>query len=610
MSEVSSTSGGNKLRITGMASGLDVDATVKKLMAAEQTKVDKAKQDQQIIEWRQEAYQDIIKDIKDLQNSFFDSTSSDKNILSVASFSGFDANVTDTTAASIIPGPSAQTGNYAISFGADGQLAAGATKQGSLFNKLTASKAVTNFSNWNGKDITFSDGKTITLNANNASVDDLVNDINTKYIAQGGAGNIATNSSGTIQFSGVTVKKDGTTVLNDLSVTSTTKFSDLGGADTTVNLTYNGTTKPIDIKATDTISDIINNINNTTSGAVKAKFSELTGTFSIETSNTGSSTTINIDTIGALGLTTGAQSGKDAIVYITPPGGVATKVTKSSNNFEIDGVNYNLLSKKDTTFSVTQNTQKVYDKIQSFVDKYNTLVDKIQTKLTERKNYDYKPLTDAQKEAMKDSEITAWETKAKKGMLRNDDNLQNMFSSLRSAFNTAVDGTSFSINKYGSNSIGLDFGSDAKNPAHIDIVDPTKLKEAISTKGDQIFKFFTNVSNDTTLDTDGKTKGFHQSGIFARVANVFEDNVGYTNTTYNTAILTKYANKQDDFSISGTSGSNTLPNQIYQKQLLIDKLNSTLSSKQEAYYLKFSKLETAMNNLNSQQSWLTQQLSS
>lgn len=530
MSTVNSTSSStNVLRITGMASGLDVDSMVEKLMKAEQVKVDKVKQQQQIIEWKQEAYQDIIKDIKDLQSSFFDSLSSDKNILSSSNFAGFDTNVTDPTAASVVAGVGSKTGNYSIRFGADGQLASGAKKTGTQL------------------------------------------------------------AAGTLR---------------------TTKFSELGGVDTTVNLTYNGTSKTIDIKATDTITDIINNISTTTSGNVNATFSELTGQFSIETSNSGSSTTINIDEIGALGLSTGEEIGKDAIVYITPPGGVATKVTKSSNNFTIDGINYNLLSKKDTTFSVTQNTTKVYDKLKGFIDKYNAIIDKIQTKLTEKKELSYKPLTDDQKESMKDTEIANWEAKAKKGILKNDEKLQGMLNDLRSAFTTSVDGTSISMSKYGSNSIGLDYSSDYKNPGRIEIKDDSKLKEAISTQGDQILKFFTNVSTNTALDTDGKTIGYHESGVFARIKNILEDNVGLTNTNFNTAILTKYANVQDDFSKSGGSGKNTLPDQIYQKQLLINQLNKSLSVKQENYYQKFAKLETAMNKLNAQQSSLLQQLDS
>jgi flagellar hook-associated protein 2 len=266
---------------------------------------------------------------------------------------------------------------------------------------------------------------------------------------------------------------------------------------------------------------------------------------------------------------------------------------------------YNLTGEGDSTVNVGADNTKVYDKIKSFIDKYNTIVDKIQTKLTEKKKYDYEPLTDAQKEDMEDTQITAWETKAKQGILKNDNNLQTMLNSLRSAFTTAVSGAGFTMGRYGSNSIGLDTSQENTKPGHIDIVDPSKLKAAIATNGEQIYKMFANAS--TSSD---KTTAYNENGIFARIKNIFQDNVGYTNTTLNTAILTKYANKQDDFSMTGSSGTGTLPNQIYQKQLLIDKLKDTFYDKQEAYYKKFASLETAMNNLNSQQSWLTQQLGS
>jgi len=64
ISGLTGAGGGSMMRITGMATGLDVDAMVKKMMLGEQAKVDKVAQERQTIVWKQEAYQDIIKDIK------------------------------------------------------------------------------------------------------------------------------------------------------------------------------------------------------------------------------------------------------------------------------------------------------------------------------------------------------------------------------------------------------------------------------------------------------------------------------------------------------------------------------------------------------------------
>lgn len=630
--------GGTKIRITGMASGLDVDAMVKKMMAAEQVKVDKAKQDQQTIQWKQEAYQDIIKDIKDLQSSFFDSASSDKNILSSANLAGFDTIITssDTSALSVMAGAGAKSGNYSVSFtkptasDVDGQLAVAAVKSGEVINR-SVSTTMSELG-WSSGNITFKYNGSTTDTSITVASTDKISDIITKISAASGSAVTASFDESTGQFTmkatqsmqvtsdfsplgltndtaALTVAKIGTGINPNLSTT----MSNLGCSSGNITFKYNGnaTNTTVAINGTDKISDIIGKISAASGGAVTASFSQLTGKFTLQTVATGSNQSLQVTSdFSPLGLKSDASAslGNDAIVYITPPGGTtAIKVVKSTNNFTIDGITYNLQKKVDTNFSATQNSSKVYDKIKGYLDKYNAIVDKIQTKLTEKKDYNYKPLTDAQKESMKDTEITSWESKAKKGILKNDENLQNMLNDLRSAFTTSVKGVNISMGKYGDSSIGLDFSSDYTQSEHIDITDPSKLKDAIATKGDQILKFFTNVSTNTSVNKDGKTEGYHESGVFARIKNILENNAGYTNTSLNTSILTKYANKQDDYSKFGTSGNNTLPDQIYQKQLLINKLNESLSDKQESYYQKFSKLETVMNNLNSQQSWLSQQ---
>lgn len=768
MSSVSSTSssGGQKLRITGMASGLDVDATVKKMIEAEQTKVDKAQQDQDILEWKQAMYQDIIKDIKGLQSLFFDSGNIDKNILSSTNYAGFNVTGGDSSIATITPGVGAQTGTYKVSVGQvtsatvtntlvgsslttkltdinagltgsislvlnvdgtsknitldnttndktlgdlvnaintqgagsviatfdgttqkfslatvntgiDARLTIDAATTDSLSNVLgtlnegttrygtggLASKAsvigsniVNNSSNgfsdaahWSGTDIGFSiNGGTavkITLGTN-ATITDAVNDINNKINANSTLkGTVqAVISGGNIQFQALSdssVKIDGATTSDVLDTdaggelislkdrvinpSTYTTLGDLGLADATdsFDITYNGTKTTISVKKTDKLSDIINNIATATSGEVIASFSQLTGKFMLQSASTGSSQSISIakgtgtpvgtgKALTALGLADASNNvnatitqGNDAVVTITPPGGIATTVVKSTNNFNIDGVNYNLTGTGDSTVTVGSDSAKVYDKIKTFIDKYNEIVDKIQAKLLEKKSSSYKPLTDAQKEAMSDTQITAWETKAKVGLLRNDENLQNMLTSLKSAFTSGVSGVGFTIGRYSSNSIGIDTSKSYTNPAHIDITDAAKLKEAIAKNGDQIYKFFANVSASSDETTE-----FKENGVFARIKKIVENNVGLTNTSLNTAVLTKYANKQDDYTSYGISGTNTLPNQIYQKELLVKKLKESLSDKQEAYYLKFSRLETAMNNYSSQQSWLSQQLGS
>ena len=94
MSSIGSAS--SKLRLTGMATGMDTDATIKQMMAAYYTRVDKVKQQQQILGWKQETYRDYIGQINSLKSKYFDVLSKDY-ILSNNTFSSFQVTQTGTT---------------------------------------------------------------------------------------------------------------------------------------------------------------------------------------------------------------------------------------------------------------------------------------------------------------------------------------------------------------------------------------------------------------------------------------------------------------------------------------------------------------------------------
>ena len=61
-----------RLRLTGMASGLDTDMIIKQMMYIEQMKVDKIKQDKQILEWKRDDYRSITNTLRTFKDEFFD----------------------------------------------------------------------------------------------------------------------------------------------------------------------------------------------------------------------------------------------------------------------------------------------------------------------------------------------------------------------------------------------------------------------------------------------------------------------------------------------------------------------------------------------------------
>src|SRR5690606_350529 len=88
---------------------------------------------------------------------------------------------------------------------------------------------------------------------------------------------------------------------------------------------------------------------------------------------------------------------------------------------------------------VTSDPTKAVELIKGFVEKYNDLLDKLNAKLSEKREYDYEPLTDLQKEAMTEDEIKRWEEKAKSGLLSGDNILRSIVTGFRNAMIGAVE---------------------------------------------------------------------------------------------------------------------------------------------------------------------------
>ncbi|WP_039655919.1 flagellar filament capping protein FliD [Clostridium tyrobutyricum] len=666
--------GGNVLRITGLNTGLDIDAMVKKMLTADQTKVDNAKQQQQLIQWKQEAYQSIIKDVKDLQSAYFDVTNSSNYLLSSGNYNNMTATSSDATLASAKASTTAVPGTYKIQVN---KLAQSATITGGTISsqvQVTSKNPESSFnsSDWQGKDISFDIGGskyTITLDDTTFSdLNDVVSNINKKigldsnlngkvsasFISiNNGDSDVSTGDY--IKFNSLTstnikivndttedsngeIHKTSVSKLSSLynkSIINTslnTKLTDLGtGLDENIvlNLKYNGTSKSINLNNTNgtaTVSDLVAAIKNATGGAVTGKFDDMTGKFILQTTATGSISNLSIEgesdngtsgtnLLNSLNMSVTSAQGSDAVVNITQPGSsTSTTLTESSNNFTVNGVSYSITgtttADSPVNISVTQDTSKVHDLITNFIDKYNNLVGEIQDKLSEKKDYDYSPLTDSQKSSMSDTDITNWENKAKEGILSNDDNLEQLLNDLTSAFTTpVVDSSGKSVStlyfgSIGSNSIGIDTSNDYSQGGKLSITDDQKFTDALTNHADDIMKLFT-----TTSDSTDPAAKFNQSGIFQRINDIVNSNVGIIGTTLNSGTLTKYANLQDDYSVSGGSGTGTLPDQIYTQQLLINTLTDRMNDDQTKYYNQFTQLETAMEQLNAQQSTLSMYLS-
>ncbi|EPN2035442.1 flagellar hook protein FliD [Clostridium botulinum] len=370
-----------------------------------------------------------------------------------------------------------------------------------------------------------------------------------------------------------------------------------------------------------TISQILADISDKAN--VQASYSEITKSFTLRSKEEGATQNIKCeDKSGSfvssiLGSNTTAK-GKDAKIELkTPNNSTATTIIKPSNNFTIDGVNYNIAgAKKDEeiSFSLDGNVDDSFNKVKGFIDDYNKLIDELQKKTSEKKYRKYEPLTEEQKKDMKENDIKLWEEKAKSGILRNDSNIENMLSTLRRAFFDSVEGAGLSLKE-----LGLTTSKDYNEGGKIvfdQMLDKNgnngeaRLKKLLKEEPDKVFKIFSQESTsypsysaDLTL-TERQIRN-KEEGIFQRINDIFKD---YTRTSRSAS--GKRGILVDKAGIEGTVSAidNILYKDLEKREKAIQDMELKLIERENKYYIQFAQLEKYVNQANSQASWLSQQL--
>uniref|UniRef100_UPI00356A67B2 flagellar cap protein FliD N-terminal domain-containing protein n=1 Tax=Lutispora sp. TaxID=2828727 RepID=UPI00356A67B2 len=107
-----------RLRMSGLFSGLDTDYMVQQLMRVEAMRVDKIKQDRQLLEWKRDDYRSITNKLRSLRDDYFDILKPATNLRSATSFAAYKVTYggADTYSAfTATPGSGVLPGTYTIS---------------------------------------------------------------------------------------------------------------------------------------------------------------------------------------------------------------------------------------------------------------------------------------------------------------------------------------------------------------------------------------------------------------------------------------------------------------------------------------------------------------
>ena len=382
--------------------------------------------------------------------------------------------------------------------------------------------------------------------------------------------------------------------LRDISGELSSSLPNTDTAGSTYDISVNG--KKFSFHASDSLDTIIKTINNDTDANVTITYSQTLDTFSVAAKNGGAASKVDFSgdnengtsLLGALFGTKGtdytATVGQDAILSVSFDGNAADAktITRSSNKFTLDGVDFELLKKTDETvstddpitFTVSNKTDDLVKKMSDFITDYNNILKMINDKVYEKKPTDgtYAPLTDAQKKEMSETQIKDWETKAKQGLFLNDSLLDGFSLDLRHAMTDKVESVQYAL--YQAGIATTDYNDNGKLT-----VDEDKLKQALADDPDKIASLFTG--------TDG---------IAAKLQSVMKK---YTNDSLiDTGLLVGKAGTD-----TGNVSQNTLSKEMQDYDSKISDLKDQLETEQEYYYNKFTLLEQYISQMNSQASF-------
>lgn len=348
------------------------------------------------------------------------------------------------------------------------------------------------------------------------------------------------------------------------------------------------------------LETVLNDINSNTEAGVSVSFSKTTNQFVFTAKETGAGGRVEIGgelgerLFGKVNVTDKDHytAGQDA-KFTATINGQKMEFSRSSNTFDLDGMSITLngtFEVKDgetpVTFSSKTDTDKIIDVVKTMVEDYNAIVSEVKKAysdmpLEKSDGSRYKPLTDEDKADMTESEIKAYEEKAKTGILFMDRDLSSLYSALRSAVAPGGSDGSFlrSIGIKTSYEDGLTTLS----------LDENALREALEQNPDQVKDAFTK----------SKENGAASDGLMASIQKVTDRYAATTGATK--GILIEKAGSK--YSPSAAL-NNTLLEQMKDIDKQVDKWQSKMSDKVDYYTNKFTQLEMLIAQMNSQSSSL------
>lgn len=614
------------VRIGGIASGMDTEQMIKDLMRIERTRVDKLLQQEQRLKWKQEAYNTINRSmanfILDSRKAFGLTTVSSTGALISSSVSSFNWVKKVTSSNENYIKATANTNAIAGSYTIEVQQLAEVGR--------TTSERLIDAGVLDDKHI-FNQGGTFLLTTSQGSKEIT---LQAKLVGKEiKSFDFTDNPGGEPSTSNLIFSINGTEIRLDSNYADETALADAIRTqlnDPNIDITLNngkleltskndihieaieGNLQAIGLSAGTTrvssMDYLIKEINNSNLG-VTATYDKTLGRMMISTKNTGEDNFISVS--GSLAesifrdddaiLSPDGLKGQKAIIKF------GTEIIESNtNNITVFGINLQLQGKtvEPITIRVETDVDSIYDKVKNFVDEYNKIIDDINGQINQKYYRDYPPLTDEQKQAMTEKDIELWEEKAKSGLLKGDSALVRALQSIRGYLYEKVENVAGSYNHI--TQIGITTG--AYQDGGKLVIDEQKLKAAINNDPEGVMDL---LFKSPASGLEGKEK-MKDSGLVQRIYDGMIDGMkevirqsgpgedASLLRSVRSNILIDFVTKQASISL--------LDKDLYSLNRKIYEEEDRLIRKEDRYWAQFSAMEKALQQMQSQSSWLTSQL--
>lgn len=256
--------------------------------------------------------------------------------------------------------------------------------------------------------------------------------------------------------------------------------------------------------------------------------------------------------------------------------------SSNSNSITVNGLTVEALALTSDPLNITvsADTDGLYDKVKDFLTNYNNIINEMMKLYNADSAKDYEPLTDDEKAELNETEIEKWEQKIKDSLLRRDSTLSGLITTMTTKMMNVyeINGKNYSWGTLGIGTLGRLRAEKNENYAyHIDgdsedtytSGKQDKLRAAIAEDPESVIEFMKSLSTDLYNELDSRMKSTAVKSVY---------------TVYNDKeMASEYSNYSD----------------------LIKTWTDRVQDMEDAYYKKFSRMESALATLQGNSSSLS-----